>query len=118
MILLDKNPRVAGLPFEYSKTKLFDGGSAGLATVIAAYQAAGGPAGPGKFAATGAINADQTIGPIGGIALKARAVSDSGIKYFLVPAQQAAEARRAVPELEVVPVKTVADAVEWLTAQS
>ncbi|MGI8809915.1 MAG: YlbL family protein [Acidimicrobiales bacterium] len=49
--------------------------------------------GGSSVAATGELLADGTIGPIGGIAQKAVTVRRAGIKVFLVPTENEAEAR-------------------------
>ena len=49
--------------------------------------------GGSSVAATGELLADGTIGPIGGVAQKAVTVRRAGIKVFLVPKQNEAEAR-------------------------
>lgn len=75
-----------------------------------------------RVAVTGTINADGTVGAIGGLSSKASAVAQVGVKYFLVPASQAEEgsdsieaARRAAgPGVTLIPVATLEDALEAL----
>lgn len=71
-------------------------------------------------AVTGTINADGTIGPIGGIVQKVAAVKRAGVTEFLFPAstpdeEQEQMAEVAGDEVELVPVDDIADAVEVLS---
>ncbi len=68
--------------------QLIGGGSAGAATTILAMAAIEGKSLKGDAAITGTINSDGTIGQIGGVLEKAKAVADAGYKYFLVPKGQ------------------------------
>lgn len=69
-------------------------------------------------AGTGTIEADGTIGMVGGIAQKAYAVSRTAADVFFVPAAGADIARIAAPQLNVVPVYTMADIIRWLEEQA
>jgi PDZ domain-containing protein len=63
---------------------------------------------------TGTIAADGTVGPVGGAAEKAVAAEHDGATLFLVPKDNADEARRWVKTLQVVPVERIDDAVKFL----
>jgi Lon-like protease len=65
-------------------------------------------------AGTGTIAADGTVGPIGGAAEKALAAEHDGAQLFLVPKDNADDARRWVHDLQVVPVERFDDAVRYL----
>lgn len=75
-----------------------------------------------RVAVTGTINADGTVGAIGGLSSKASAVSQVGVKYFLVPASQAAEGSDSVeaariaagPDVTIIPVATLEEALDAL----
>ena len=66
-------------------------------------------------AATGTIELDGSVGEIGGIVQKTAAVASAGIKLFLVPRGEYAEAkRRAGSTLRVEPVDDLDDALRIL----
>jgi PDZ domain-containing protein len=68
-----------------------------------------------EVAATGTIAVGGTIGPIGGIEGKVTTVSRAHVKYFLVPAEDAEAAQaRAPKDLQIVPVHTLDDALNFL----
>lgn len=72
------------------------------------------------MAVTGTMQLDGSVGPIGGLRQKASAVDQAGIDLFLVPAAQSesdiAAARLAAPNLEIVPVATLEEAIGVLVA--
>ncbi|WP_028610289.1 PDZ domain-containing protein [Paenibacillus harenae] len=65
-------------------------------------------------AGTGTIEADGSIGLIGGIKQKAYAVSRTDADVFFVPAALEQAARSAAPLLNIVPVQTIDDVLLWL----
>lgn len=68
---------------------------------------------------TGSIDPDGTVGPIGGIALKAVAAARAGVDRLLVPMAQLAEAQEAAgPDLSIVGVRTFDDAVTALRTKT
>jgi PDZ domain-containing protein len=67
-----------------------------------------------KVAGTGTIEADGSIGPVGGVPQKAYAISRTDADVFFVPAALELEARGAAPDLNIVPVKTIDDVLGWL----
>ncbi|GGT14600.1 S16 family serine protease [Streptomyces chromofuscus] len=68
-------------------------------------------------AGTGTIDADGTVGAVGGVALKTRAAHRDGATVFLVPSAECADATSERPEgLRLIPVKTLKDAIQSLTA--
>jgi PDZ domain-containing protein len=64
-------------------------------------------------AGTGTVELDGTVGPIGGIGLKVVAAARAGADLFLLPRGNLPEVRRA-GDMELVPVATVAEALEVL----
>jgi PDZ domain-containing protein len=90
------------------------GPSAGLAFALQIYSAGKGYADLGgkRVAATGTIDLDGQVGPIGGVAEKAVGARRAGADLLLVPGPNAAEARAAhVPGLRIVAVRTFDEAL-------
>ena len=92
------------------------GPSAGLAFALDILEQLGRDVDHGhRVAATGEIELDGTVGPIGGVEQKTIGVRRAGIHVFLVPAgENAAEARRYAHGLRIVPVKTFQQALRAL----
>ena len=68
-----------------------------------------------KVAATGEIELDGRVGPIGGVKQKVIGARRSGADVFLVPAgDNAAEARRYAGDLRVIPVESFRQALRAL----
>jgi PDZ domain-containing protein len=68
-----------------------------------------------RIAATGQIELDGTVSPIGGVRQKTVGVRRSGIHIFIVPAgDNAAEARRYAKGVRIVPVQTFRQALRAL----
>jgi PDZ domain-containing protein len=72
----------------------------------------------GKYVAgTGTIDASGKVGPIGGIQQKLVGARDNGATIFLVPADNCASAKNAVPDgLTIAKVTTLTSAVDALAA--
>ena len=90
------------------------GPSAGLAFALQIYTAGKAYANLRglRVAATGTIDMDGRVGPIGGAGEKAVGARRAGADLMLVPADNAAEARAAhVPGLRIVAVRTFDDAL-------
>ena len=111
------------LPFEIDiDTGSIGGPSAGLAFTLTIIDALspGELTGGRSVAVTGTIQLDGSVGPIGGLRQKASAVDQAGIDVFLVPAAQGdadiAAARAAAPDLEIIPVATLGEAIDALVA--
>ena len=67
------------------------------------------------IAGTGTIDPDGTVGPIGGIAQKLVGARESGATVFLVPADNCAEASKAVPAgLRLIKVSSLGQSVHAL----
>ncbi|WP_165279955.1 PDZ domain-containing protein [Paenibacillus protaetiae] len=69
-----------------------------------------------NVAGTGTIEADGSVGPVGGVRQKAYTVSRTNADVFFVPADEADEAYQGAPDLNIVPVKTLDDILNWLAA--
>ncbi|GAA2527118.1 MULTISPECIES: S16 family serine protease [Streptomyces] len=68
-------------------------------------------------AGTGTIDADGTVGAVGGVPLKTQAARRDGATVFLVPKAECAEAQAELPEgLRLIPVTTLEGAVDALVA--
>lgn len=96
------------------------GPSAGLAFALDLLERLGKDVDHGRrIAATGEINLDGSVGPVGGIPQKTIGVRNSGIRVFLVPAgDNAAEARRYADGMRIVPVKSFRQALRSLATLS
>ena len=91
------------------------GPSAGLAFALDLLQELGRNVSHGhKIAATGEIHLDGSVGEIGGIKQKTIGAREAGVDVFLVPASNAAEARKYAHGLRIVPVKSFQQALHAL----
>ena len=92
------------------------GPSAGLAFALDIAEELRGNVDRGlKVAATGEIELDGQVGPIGGVKQKVIGARRSGADVFLVPAgDNAAEARRHAGDLRVIPVESFRQALRAL----
>ncbi len=69
------------------------------------------------IAGTGTISEDGRVGPIGGLPQKLVAAREAGAVAFLVPAANCAEAlRNPPPDMVLIKVETLADALDGLAA--
>jgi len=68
----------------------------------------------GEQSATGTIALDGTVGLIGGIEQKVRAAEYVGADVFLVPAEEADQARAVARSIKIYGVRTFADAIDVL----
>ncbi|MFY9711894.1 MAG: S16 family serine protease [Microbacterium sp.] len=67
------------------------------------------------IAGTGTIEADGTVGPIGGIRQKLHGARDAGVEYFLAPEANCADVVGHVPSgLQVIRTATLDDSLEAL----
>lgn len=71
-----------------------------------------------RIAGTGAIDAEGTVYPIGGVEEKVVAAKNAGATVFLVPTENAAAARSVGGGLTIVPVRTYEDAVSYLQGKA
>lgn len=69
------------------------------------------------IAGTGTIDADGTVGAVGGVALKTQAAKRDGATVFLVPKAECSDAESELPKgLRLIPVTTLKGTVESLRA--
>jgi PDZ domain-containing protein len=92
------------------------GPSAGLAFALEVMEELGHDVVHGhKIAATGAIEPDGSVQPIGGIKQKTIGARDAGVDAFLVPAgDNAVDARRYAGGLKIIPVESFPQALHAL----
>ncbi|MBW7455556.1 hypothetical protein K0U00_16145, partial [Paenibacillus sepulcri] len=67
-----------------------------------------------RVAGTGTLDAAGAVGPIGGIEQKAYAVDQTDADVFFVPAGQEQDARKGAPDLNIVPVHSLDEILNWL----
>ena len=92
------------------------GPSAGLAFALDVVEELGHDVTHGyKVAATGEIELDGSVGPIGGVKQKIFGVREAGVDVFLVPAgDNAKDARKYAGSVRVIPVKSFRQALQAL----
>jgi len=95
------------------------GPSAGLPFALDVYQELGKNVDHGRrVVATGEIALDGSIGPIGGVKQKTYGARAAHADIFLVPGENAAEARRYAGNLRIVPVDSFQQALSALRTLS
>jgi PDZ domain-containing protein len=94
------------------------GPSAGLAFTLAIIDdlTPGDLTGGKRIAVTGAIAADGSVLPVGGVEQKAITARNDDVDLMLVPRAEARQARRGADDLRVVGVRTIDDALAALEA--
>jgi len=115
-ILVEQNAQIR-LPVNVKISAGGIGGpSAGLAFALDILEELGRDVDHGhRIAATGQIELDGSVVPIGGIEQKAIGVERAGVDVFLVPAgENAVDARRYVHGVRIVPVSTFQQALRTL----
>ncbi|MFD4523101.1 S16 family serine protease [Streptomyces sp. NPDC058470] len=104
--LADVGGPSAGLLFSLGIVDKLDGDGSG-----------GDLTGGRTIAGTGTIDADGSVGAVGGVALKTQAARRDGATVFLVPKAECSDAKAELPKgLRLVPVTTLKGAVESLVA--
>ncbi|MEV8587976.1 S16 family serine protease [Streptomyces sp. NPDC051180] len=77
----------------------------------------GGLTGGRTVAGTGTIEADGTVGAVGGVSLKTQAAARDGATVFLVPKNECSDAQAELPKgMRLIPVTALTDAVASLRA--
>jgi PDZ domain-containing protein len=106
------------LPFQIDiDSGQIGGPSAGLAFALGVIDAItpGELTGGRRVAATGTIDINENVGPVGGVYQKTAAVKDQDAELFLVPPQEYEDAvKRAGRDIKVVQVSTLDDALAAL----
>jgi PDZ domain-containing protein len=93
------------------------GPSAGLAFALDIVDELGEDVDRGrKIVATGELSIDGEVLPIGGVKQKAIGAREAGADIFLVPDANFDAARKAVDDLEIIPVSTFEEALSVLAA--
>jgi PDZ domain-containing protein len=93
------------------------GPSAGLAFALDIVDELGEDVDRGrKIVATGELTIDGEVLPIGGVKQKAIGAREAGADIFLVPDANFDDARKAVDDLEIIPVSTFEEALSVLAA--
>jgi Lon-like protease len=97
-------------------TQLVGGPSAGLAFTLAIIDdlTPGALTGGKRVAVTGTINADGSVGEVGGVEQKAITARTNGVQLMIVPKGEVADARRGAGNVRVVGVGTVDEALAAL----
>ncbi|GAB2932895.1 S16 family serine protease [Streptomyces mayteni] len=91
--------------------------SLGVVDLLAGDGRGGDLTGGQVIAGTGTIEADGTVGPVGGVPLKTRAAARDGATVFLVPRDECSDAQSDLPDgLRLIPVTTLGGAVDDLRA--
>ena len=70
-----------------------------------------------NIAGTGTISLNGKVGEIGGVKQKVAAAEMAGMEYFLVPAGNYEEALEGARKIQVVPVETLDDALNFLKSR-
>lgn len=91
-----------------------DGPSAGLAVTAAIISAVQGRAARQDVALTGEVSIQGKVKPVGGILEKIYGAKQAGMKLVLIPAENAPEVPADIKGIKIVPVVTVAEALEYL----
>lgn len=107
------------LPLEIDiRTPNVNGASAGLMFTLAIIdQLTSGKLARGHvIAGTGTIALDETVGAIEGVDLKLVAAQRAGATVFLVPQENYPEIRGRAPEIKIIPIRTLDDALDALKA--
>ena len=93
---------------------LVDGPSAGLAMAVAMRSAIAGEPVAADAAMTGEISVTGAVLPVGGVRAKVRAAARARLRRVLIPWDNRDEA--GAESIEVIPVRTLAEALELLRA--
>jgi PDZ domain-containing protein len=94
------------------------GPSAGLAFALDLFEELGRDIDHGlRVAATGEIHLDGSVRAVGGVKQKTIGARGSDVDLFLVPGENAAEARRYAEDLRIVPVDSFQQALRALATQ-
>jgi len=98
------------------ETGLVGGPSAGLAFTLALIDdlTEGELTGGRNVAVTGTIDAEGNVGPVGGVAQKTVTARRAGAIAFLVPPDEEKDAKRFAGKMQIIPVKTLSDALTAL----
>jgi PDZ domain-containing protein len=116
-VVLQTNDLKYDFPVDVSiETGLVGGPSAGLAFTLALIDdlTEGELTGGRNVAVTGTIDAAGKVGPVGGVAQKTVTARKAGAVAFLVPPDEEKDAKKFAGKMQIIPVETLADALEAL----
>lgn len=118
-VLIETVDRMISLPVEVmvDEDSRIGGPSAGLMMALTVYDLVErGDLTKGRvIAGTGTVDTSGNVGPVGGVAQKVRGALKAGAEVFLVPTSQLETAQEAAPpDLEVIGIGTVEEAIEAL----
>jgi ATP-dependent Lon protease len=94
-----------------------EGPSAGLAVVLALVSALQNRPLRGDIAATGELSIQGKVKPVGGIPEKVYGALQAGMRLVLIPYDNRHEVPQDLPDLQVVPVATVQEALQHVWAE-
>ncbi len=117
VVLGPSKTRPCRLPFDLEvNTDRIGGPSAGLAMTLAVLDrlSPGELTGGGKVGATGTIEADGSVGEVGGVKQKTASVRASGAKLFIVPLAEVALAKPHAGKMQVIGVRNLDEALAAL----
>ena len=116
-VVLQTNNLKYDFPVDVSiETGLVGGPSAGLAFTLALIDdlTEGELTGGQNVAVTGTIDAAGNVGQVGGVAQKTVTARKAGAIAFLVPPEEEKDAKKFAGNMEIIPVKTLGDALAAL----
>ncbi len=103
--LANVDPRAYDFYITFESPSIIIGGpSAGVAMTVALLAALRGDQLRGDIIATGMVNPDGTVGPVGGLLAKLHAAAEGGAKTFLIPVGQRQTYRIVVEERQQGPI--------------
>jgi PDZ domain-containing protein len=107
---------VLPFPVKITPQKIVGGPSAGLMFTLTVYNALSPSdlTGGRKIAGTGTIDADGTVGPIGGVEQKVAAAEAAGAEYFLSPPDNYPAALAVAHHIKVIEIATAQQAIDFL----
>lgn len=110
--LLDVDPQKYDLHINFPGGIPVDGPSAGVAMAVGAYSAIKKLPVNNLVAMTGEVSVHGFVKPVGGVAAKLEAASFAGVRKALIPAENWQDSFSRIENLEVVPIKTIEEALQ------
>ncbi|MGB9660972.1 MAG: ATP-dependent protease LonB [Moorellaceae bacterium] len=110
--LLNLDPLDYDIHFNFPGSIPVDGPSAGMGMAVALYSALTGIPVDNLVAMTGEVSLRGIVKPVGGIVAKIEAARLAGVQKVLIPNDNWQESFRRLPEIQVIPVSRVSEALE------